>query len=341
MIYPISFLWRQMNGPQITAIAQAIWQYFRDSFDNTLNYFNTLSISKANTDHLTLIGILQGLARPLIPIPDEQYFWFTDVYDFEPGDMYDGTYPEGHTHPTSNYPSHHGFGSNPPRNDPNGVGGALQELTMPGQYSYLSNTLFRALVKANSASEGYLGSIVALDDMIYALWRTEHETTAPGYRFSFTENRSNPNNAAGDVVLNLGVTGDWTNGYEVQAEVKLLGNTVYYPAPKLIPILAEGDSKIDPEGLVRILIVGEEQVQPDGTSSYVPGLNDMWADPPQTPSSYIDDGVSPPEAWKLEPITTGMIQTMFSADGTSWVDDPDPSDEFEALLDTDLEKMWL
>ena len=42
MIRPIEFLWRQLNGPQITAVVKAAYNWCVQQFDATMDYFNNL-----------------------------------------------------------------------------------------------------------------------------------------------------------------------------------------------------------------------------------------------------------------------------------------------------------
>lgn len=319
MINPISFLWRQFNGPQITAICQALWQYMKDSFDTSLEYFDKLSISTANSDHLTWIGILQGLARPLIPIPDETMFLFDEEYGY----IEDPDNP-GHMIPdTTSYPSERGFAD---VGEVFGEGGKLDYEMYKSGYSYLPDYIFRACLSANSSSEGMLGGLVALDDIIYGIWKMEHPTTVPVYQIKWAGEQDTKYTRA-DIFVDLGVTGDWAFPYETQAEIKLLGTTVYFPIPKLIPILVEGDSSIDPYGFIRILST---------TDGDVFGLDAMWAGE-GTPSDWVNNGEEP--EFDVNPITNSELQLMWAQDNT-WIDEEAPSLEFIAMTESELEDMW-
>ena len=231
MINPISFLWKQLNGPQISAICNAIWQYFKDSYDNLLDYFYNLSIASANDSHLTFIGLLQGLARPLTDIPSVKYITMGEEYGY-----IDDPDSPGHKIPDSQYPTPYGFSE---------LGDEQSEVARGGRFPaedgitegkrYISSYVFRALLAGNAASKGALGSIVALDDMLYALWKKDHpESTQSKYLFTFsytTDETASP----GDIFVDLGRLTDWNYAEELQAEVKMLGKTIYYPIPRLIP----------------------------------------------------------------------------------------------------------
>ena len=52
MIIPVEFLWAQLDGPQISAIMEALVDYLKDMFDNKkfsiLDYINNMSVATAN-----------------------------------------------------------------------------------------------------------------------------------------------------------------------------------------------------------------------------------------------------------------------------------------------------
>lgn len=320
MISPLSFIWRQLNGPQIAAICAATWKYFHDTYDSILEYFRTFSIETATDDHLTVIGVWQGLARPLVPVPQGEVFFFTEVYGY----IEDPDNP-GHLIPDSSYPSVRGFAEVP--SSFTGTGGKFAGQTVPGDYTKVPAAMFRSLLRANSDSEGYLGSLIALDDMLYSLWRRTHSAVAPDYTFEWSTLEAHPTYTPGDIFVDLGMTGDWEYPYETQAEVKLLGKTIYYPIPKLIPILHEGDSSADPLGFVRILVRSEEDVY---------GLDAMWAGE-GTPSDTVDNGEEP--EWDVSPITIAELTTMWGT-GSTWIDVEGPAEDFYPISEEDLGEMW-
>lgn len=326
MLAPFRALWKQFTGSQANAIMQALWEYFRDEYDNALDYWKKFSISTATSEHLTLIGILQGLARPLIPIPDEDYLVFSDPWELEPDPL-----EPSHMIPNKGYPSNVGFGEVDLFPLEEHVG-KFAEVKQVGQYHYLSSNVFRALLQGNAGSTGVLGSLVALDDMIYAIWKQQHPVTPPVYEFSWAKIKDN---AAfpGDLVVDLGVTGDWGDPYELAAEVRLLGNTIYYPVPKVVSKITVGDGTVDPIGLIRILLATDYS-DPDNR---IYGLNSMWEDD-GTPSDFVDNGEDP--QWLMSPLTNGELAIMWG-EGASWIDEEGPSDEFTYLTNDEIAEMWL
>jgi hypothetical protein len=71
------FLWKQFCGPQVTAIVTALFHYIRNTFNNQIEYLSTFSIKTASDAHLTLIGALLGIIRPIIRVADLSDFIFT------------------------------------------------------------------------------------------------------------------------------------------------------------------------------------------------------------------------------------------------------------------------
>ena len=78
MINPVKYFWEQFNGPQITAIVKAVYEWLKVSFDSTLDYFNGWSIKTVNGKHLTTIGILMGIGRPILRRISSTEFFFTN-----------------------------------------------------------------------------------------------------------------------------------------------------------------------------------------------------------------------------------------------------------------------
>ena len=78
MILPIRYMWEQLDGPQVSALSNALFEYWKSVFDVKLDYFNNISVNTASDIHLTLLGLLSGLIRPNISEPDREYFYFTE-----------------------------------------------------------------------------------------------------------------------------------------------------------------------------------------------------------------------------------------------------------------------
>lgn len=57
------YLSRQLNGPVVTGFATAIYNFLHSFVDDTVEYFDNLSIGNAKSDQLTFIGKLMGIPR--------------------------------------------------------------------------------------------------------------------------------------------------------------------------------------------------------------------------------------------------------------------------------------
>lgn len=212
MILPIKFLWSQLNGPQVTAITTAVFEYWKEVFDTKLDYFNTLSVNSANDAHLTLLGLLSGLIRPTITEADKEYFYFTE--DLE-------------------HPNNQGFSD-------------LEDLSSGGKLSKVGIGLgtheaaldiehYRALLNAWINGKGELGSLALLDDICDALTKIDlGSEVAPFYRFIFMNGDDIPEGrAAGDLYLNVGNLTNWHNPMHVHAVLRGVADSVYSPLPQV------------------------------------------------------------------------------------------------------------
>lgn len=222
MIAPFRFLWKQFQGSQIGAITQAIFEYLKASFDPLFDYFNTLAISSANSEHLTTIGALQGIARPLLQLTPYSMFWFSNVPQ-------EGTYYPSTPYATSD----HGLSDFADMN----YGGHFSDIEdAEKQYGYLSTPIFRAVLQGIRDSKGEAGSLAQLDDILYSIFKLLNPTQEPDYTIHAIsdEEARTTTRSPGDIQVNLGTEELWGSSLtEVVAEVRLLGNTVYFPIPTL------------------------------------------------------------------------------------------------------------
>lgn len=228
MINPITFLWRQFNGPQIKAFCQGIWLYFKETYDWNMEYWRRLSIATANEDHITTIGALHGLARPLINIQADDFALFTTVP------------PEGTYYPSIPY-----------RESPHGLS-AVNNMSYGGRFSEVGDistfniqkldiAMFRTILKASVKSQAKLGSLAYLDDILWGIWCAQQgtEEVAAPYTFKILQEEDLEqyyNRACGDIVVNIGRDVYWGEYNQILAEFNLLGRTVYYPTPTLYAI---------------------------------------------------------------------------------------------------------
>lgn len=225
MIAPFTWLWKQFNGPQIVAVCKAIESYMRSTWETQLNYWQHLSIDTANNKHLTLIGALQGIARPLMEIEDESFFWFSAVPE-------EGTY-----YPSVPYrQSEHGLSDV----DEMSRGGKFSDMTpiVARSKNQLSEPLYRCILQSARESEAGQGSLAYIDDVLYGLYKYLNPASdEPEYKIEmltkeqieFMQSRS-----VGDIRVNLGGETQWGEYLnQIAAEVNMLGETLYFPVPTM------------------------------------------------------------------------------------------------------------
>lgn len=211
MILPIRYLWQQLNGPQVTGICKAIEEYWKEIFDNKLDYFNNFSIATVDDQHLTLLGLLSGLIRPVIQEPDATYFYFTEQAE---------------------HPVDHGFSDLADAN----VGGRFSKLDVKGVHNVsLDSEYYRALLKAWVEGEGEIGSLMLLDDICKELTIKDiGPEEEPFYQFMFMAGDDIPvDRAPGDVYIDMRSMTNWNNPLHVYAVLRGIGDTAYAPQPRL------------------------------------------------------------------------------------------------------------
>jgi hypothetical protein len=141
-------LWKQLDGPQANAIIEGQYLYTKDMFDPLLDYYDGLSLETANSDHLTQMGRLMGVRRPMMYSQGRftHMFRFThypqsDSYEAgfsEVGDGMDGGWLDDTSHEEDD------------------------ALLVP-----LDAENYRKLLIAVSRSDGELGSLKLIDDIAY------------------------------------------------------------------------------------------------------------------------------------------------------------------------------
>lgn len=210
MILPIRFLWEQLNGPQVTGIENAMFQYFKEMFDTKLDYLNSMSVDTANDSHLTFLGILANFIRPNVAVPDKDYFYF------------------------SNGPEHDSVNGVSSREDRT-IGGKFVGMSKAGVASSPLNTEhYRVLLKAYIEGDGELGGLALLDDILYALSKQDQPEQNPIYKLEFVTEKDTPvGRAAGDVYIDVGTMDDWNNPMQIFAILNGLATSIYWPVPQL------------------------------------------------------------------------------------------------------------
>lgn len=218
MIAPINFLWKQLNGPQITSVTKAIYNWVKDSFDSLLNYFNNFSITNATDDHLTTIGTLLGIKRPLVSLQAAQAFFFTEQKETD---------------------STRGFSENK-----GGVGGTFAVLDSTGMDArYLDAPYYRHLIHSIVESKGYPGSLVLLDDVCASLYDM-YRSGEYDYKIQhiLKIDKVHHDGTIGDILLYIGKIGDWTNyAYYIDSIMQVLNIYAYAPLPQVFHVFEDSD----------------------------------------------------------------------------------------------------
>jgi hypothetical protein len=145
MIPDRPILWRQLDGPQISAVFDAIWQYWRDEVEFYQGIFQSLNIDIIPAGFLDMIGTLAGLPRPMLvgemPPPGSWKFSnYPPLENVETG--YDGLNADG---------------------TPENWGGRLN---VTGTLIFaLSDDFYRAVLKVLMQEEAALGSLMFWDSV--------------------------------------------------------------------------------------------------------------------------------------------------------------------------------
>lgn len=209
MILPVKFSWEQLDGPQVTALNQAIFQYWKEMLDPVLEYLNNISIETANDAHLTLLGIIGNFIRPTIQVIDKDYFLFTEHAEHD---------------------NAKGFSSLDNRK----VGSRLTDIkgATYGPQA-LDTEYYRTLLKTYRDSDADIASLVLLDEICNALFLKNNPTGTPSYTFEFIEDTSQAGRGPGDVYINMGGMDDWSSPLQVYAVLNGLANSVFWPLPRI------------------------------------------------------------------------------------------------------------
>lgn len=225
MIYPMSFYWRQFLGTQITAIFHGLWLYFKETYDDILEYFRNWSMDTCTNEHLTLCGILRHLSRPYLNLPDERLALFTSVYGYT-----DNENPPPPRVPDVDYPSEQGTA------EVNGdIGGKFDTVEGIGMNRTrpVSERIYRILLQALRDSSGRLGSLIALDDMIYSQSYAKQRGEQSIYQINIMQEDEPGSYLKGFVQVKLVDRDAYIYITELFAELQLLGKTVYFPRTTL------------------------------------------------------------------------------------------------------------
>jgi len=213
MIHPLQFLWRQLNGPQVTAITQAIYEFFKESFDDLLDYFNWFNLDDATPEHTEMVGLLNEFSRPILLEYRRAFFFFT--YRKEQNNL------------------ERGFSTLSDRLH-GGKFSALSESTRISEKMDIRT--YKALLKTYISSEGQPYSLKMLDDICQRLVALDAKSPSTQAYYFLHDLR-----CAGSITVDIGYTNEWNNPHRVQAVIESLAKTIFYPEPMLDVMIQEGE----------------------------------------------------------------------------------------------------
>lgn len=209
MITPVRYFWQQFNGPQISCVLKAVFEWLKSVFDSTLDYFNDWTTDTVNDKHLTTIGTLMGIGRPVIKRVESTKFFFTATIHGEGG-----------------HNNIHGFSEIGGQ-----VGGRFGEVEdTGGQIEVLQENYYRAVLKAIQTSTGEEGSLILLEDIANALNNVNNSPIFTTYNFHWYRE---PEGRNGDVLLYMGNVTDWDRSTYVIAALQAVTRALYGPEPLL------------------------------------------------------------------------------------------------------------
>lgn len=208
ILRPLRFLWTQMNGPVIRGIFTALFRYLQTSFNTTLQYLTTFSISTANDKHLTFIGACMGMPRPIVGFASEAYFFFTA---------------------RSEHNVDYGYSAEP---GPNAVGGKFAGADIGGRrYELCPEVYYRTILQGYLNSESEMTSIDLIDAILYIMWQVARPNDEPSYKISFVEEATEAG-AIGDIIIDLGQLSDWEDrdaAIQWQSVLTSVFNSIHNP----------------------------------------------------------------------------------------------------------------
>lgn len=211
MILPIAFLWKQLNGPQITGIVKAIFQFIKNKLDTHLDYYNNISIDTADEKHLELIGTLMGISRPIFTLADEKFFWFT-TNDTEA-------------------PYEHGYGTAGNKT----LGGKFSDINKAYETMKMYKValpVYRELLKAVANSRGEEGSLIFLDDVTYAMTQKMSGSDIQAYNITISSNSEEL--LSGQIDVDIGPSSQYNQPEQLYKSLDTLYKTLLGPDPRIV-----------------------------------------------------------------------------------------------------------
>ena len=215
MIVPFSWLWEQLDGPIVTALRDGLYAYMYDEFNDKMDSLNELSIEDADSALLTVFGMLMGVPRPRVTTR--------------------GT--SGRTMFQASYyrPSDYGFSQTPGPFDPDtNPGGAFSDRLETGEEGDLGMApprWYRAVLLAYADSEGNVGSLKLLDDVVTAVRSVDDPGAIPDHRFNWFMS-SDTIHSVGDFEVYMSSLTPWADVPTASALIESIIYGSYAPVPR-------------------------------------------------------------------------------------------------------------
>ena len=236
---PFRFIWRQLRGPQISAIIQAVMDWCIKEFSAFIEYWGTLRLDTANTEHLTTIGTLSGFPRAIVSIPNDKMFWFTD------GPYHNSEHGYSDLHEFDEIAAYSTF--TPTAHLTGGKFSDLEEDRIAATSSRLPPEVFREIYKVYVNSDGIEGSLVLLDDITYKAWMIYQTQRLPMYYIEIIPRDTGVRNA-GDLVVHLGSLRYWEDGQLIINSIyRTIEKALYLPDPKIFIDMTEDGQFLETE----------------------------------------------------------------------------------------------
>lgn len=211
-IPPIKFLWRQMNGPQVVAFCQAIYEWLRLRFDKNIDYWSNISINTATDEYLTELGALAGFPRAITERYTEDPVMFTKEY-YGPGSENGGVCGFGFSDGLKHGPTE-------------GVdGGRFNDVRAEKIRELIKADTYRRALHTFANSKGSMGSLKLLDDIMDCQLGEGN----PDNAYMFDYNTVSP----GDIILNFYNVREWPDGVSAPYMMTALADGPYAPSPRV------------------------------------------------------------------------------------------------------------
>lgn len=205
MILNVPFIWKQLNGPQITGITKAIFMFIRNMFEDILSYFNYFSRRQCTIEHAEVIGMFNRFSRPALEEYNKNYFFFTRYLEHD---------------------NLMGF-SELIGGRPGSIGGVFSSISDTTKSpERLDPSTYRYLLNAFLDNDAEVSSLDSLDAICHELVVLDAKDPST---FEYTFAWGETGTGADVLTIDVGNESDWNNPERILAVLRALGETLYLP----------------------------------------------------------------------------------------------------------------